>query len=53
MKLYELNDLIKAVAPIDGINSDGVIWFKAEATNEEKEAAQEIMDANLQNIEIN
>lgn len=50
MKLYELDDLIKASAPIDGINSDGVIWFKAEATSVERDAAQALMDAQMPNV---
>lgn len=45
MKLYQLDELIKTVCPIDGINSNGVIWFKPEATDEQKVAAQAIADA--------
>ena len=52
MKLYELHELINAVAPIDGCNSDGVIWFKPEATEEQRAAAQAIMDAELPNLEL-
>jgi hypothetical protein len=51
MKLYELDGLIKTVAPIDGINSDGVIWFKPEAADEQKAAAQALMDAHLAELE--
>jgi hypothetical protein len=47
MKIHELNDMIQEVCPIDGINSDGVIWFKPEATDEQKVAAQALMDENL------
>lgn len=47
MKLYELDALIRAVAPIDGISFEGRIDFKPEATDAEKAAAQAIMDANI------
>ena len=50
MKLYELDDLIKAVAPIDGINSSGAIWYKPEATAEQRAAAQALMDAHLAEV---
>ncbi len=52
MKLYELSALIAAAAPIDGCNSDGVIWFKPEATEQEKQAAQLIIAANLAQVEL-
>ena len=51
MKLYELNGLIEAVCPINGINSDGVIWFLPEATLEQKAAAQALMDEHLPQLE--
>lgn len=47
MKLYELDQAIKAVCPIDGINTAGVIFFKVEATPEERAAAQALMDIHL------
>ena len=47
MKIDELNDLVKAVCPIDGLNSDGVIWFKSVATQPQKDAARAIVSANL------
>lgn len=47
MKISKLTELISAVCPIIGINSDGVIWFKPEATDEQKAAAQALIDANL------
>lgn len=47
MRIEELNDSIVEVCPIDGINSDGVIWFKPEATDEQKIAAQTIMEQNI------
>lgn len=51
MKLFELDQAINAVCPIDGISSSGEIWFKPEATNEQKAAAQAIMDAELPNLD--
>ena len=51
MKLYELDQLIQAICPIDGINSDGVIWFKPEATDEQKADAQALMDQHLAEVE--
>lgn len=50
MTLTQLNDLIAAACPIDGINSDGLIFFKDEATTEERDAAQALMDANLPSL---
>lgn len=50
MNIDDLNDMIKAVCPIDGINSNGVIWFKSEATDDQKLQAQIIMNNNLVNI---
>lgn len=47
MKLYELDQLIKTVCPIDGIDSNGGICFKPEATEEQKAAAQELMDEHI------
>jgi len=51
MKLCELNDMIALVCPITGINSDGVICFKPEATEEQKAAAQAMMNENLALLE--
>ena len=51
MKLHELDELIKAAAPISGINSEGVIWFLLEAAPAQKAAAQELMDEHLASIE--
>lgn len=47
MNIEDLDNLIKTVCPIDGVNSDGVVFFKAEATGEQRSAAQKIMDENL------
>lgn len=46
MKLNELDALIKAVCPIDGIDSSGVITFAASATAPQIAAAQAVFDAN-------
>lgn len=43
MKLWEIDEQIKAVAPIHGINSNGDIDFKPEVTEAEKSAAQQLM----------
>jgi len=51
MKLYELDELIKAVCPIEGINSNGAIWFLPEATPGQRAAAQALMDEYLESIE--
>ena len=50
MQLHELNDMIAAICPIEGINSNGVIWFLPEATEEQRVMAQTIMDDNLNNL---
>ncbi len=51
MTIDALDQLIKTVCPIDGINSNGVLWFKPDATDEQKAAAQALMDANLPSLE--
>ena len=53
MKIYELDEAIRAICPIDGINSDGVIWFKPEATKDEKAQAEKIMVENLPTLDLN
>jgi hypothetical protein len=45
MKLWELDEAIKAVCPILGVRSDKTILFKPEATVSERAAAQAIADA--------
>jgi hypothetical protein len=52
MKISELNDLIILLCPIDGINSNGVIWFKGEATEQQRLDAQALMDNNINNLEV-
>ena len=51
MKLYELDEAIKAVCPIDGISCNGRIDYRPEATEQQRAAAQAIMDAELPNLE--
>jgi hypothetical protein len=51
MKIHELDQLIKTVCPISGINSEGVIWFLPEATPAQKAAAQALMDEHLASVE--
>lgn len=52
MKLAELDQLIKTVCPIDGINTEGAIWFKPDAANEEKAAAVALMNEHLPTLEL-
>ena len=52
MKLYQLAEMIAKVCPIDGINSNGVISFKPEATPEQRAAAQSMMDSNLAKLSL-
>lgn len=49
MRIEDIDQLIQAVCPIDGCNSNGEIWFKPEATAQQKAAARAIMAANLGN----
>ena len=51
MKLYELSEMIAAVCPIDGINSNGVISYKPSATDAERTLAQSLMAAHLPTLE--
>lgn len=53
MTLAQLNDLIASVCPIVGINSDGVIWYKTEATDQQKADAQALMDQHKASIVTN
>lgn len=40
--LADLHMAIAAVCPIDGVDGDGTIWFRPEATEQQKSAAQAI-----------
>lgn len=50
MRIDELNTLILAVCPIDGINSSGEIFYNETATQQQKDAARAIMDANISSL---
>jgi len=43
MTIAELDELIKAVCPIVGINSNGAIWFDPAATLEQQAQAEQLM----------
>lgn len=45
MTVLELHYEIEKVCPIHGVNSNGVIWFKDEATDEQKNQARSIMES--------
>lgn len=47
MLIEDLDQLIKTVCPIDGIDTKGAIWFAVGATAEQKAAARALMDAHL------
>ena len=47
MKLHELDQLIGAVCPIDGINSAGVIFYRPDATAQQRSAADALMEMHL------
>lgn len=50
MTLAELDTLVRAVCPIDGINSSGVVFHQPSATASQKTAAQAVMTANLSSV---
>jgi hypothetical protein len=52
MRLAELDAAIKEVCPIDGIDSAGGIAFRPEATANQMDAAQAIMDAELPTLDL-
>lgn len=52
MKLWQLDELIKTVCPIEGINSDGDVWFAPDATDAEKQAAYSLMQQHLPRLEL-
>ncbi|MFN7401066.1 MAG: hypothetical protein ACK5R4_01870 [Alphaproteobacteria bacterium] len=51
MKLFELDELIRAVCPIEGINSNGIIWYAPEASPEQKADAQALVQEHLAQLE--
>lgn len=52
MRITELDQAIRAVCPIDGVNSSGHIAFSAGATDVQKAAAQAIMDVQLPSLDL-
>lgn len=50
MTIEELDALVKAVCPIHGLNSNGVIWFKPEATTDQRLAAQAVVATHLSEL---
>ena len=52
MDIQQLYQLISAVAPIEGVNSDGIISFLESATSEQRTAAQEVVNNNLGNLVV-
>lgn len=51
MKLWELDEMIRALCPIDGIDSDGVISFRADATDAQRADAEALMAVHLADLE--
>ena len=51
MKLQELDALIRVICPIEGINSNGIIWYAPEASPEQKAAAQVLLQEHLAQLE--
>lgn len=47
MNIAKLDAMIKEVAPIDGVNSDGVVSFRPEATKDEIAAALAVVAEQL------
>jgi selenocysteine lyase/cysteine desulfurase len=50
--LQSFHKAIAAVAPIDGVSGDKEIWFKPEATEEQRLAAQAIADSWVDGDEV-
>jgi hypothetical protein len=53
MTIGQLDALIKAICPIHGINSDGVIWFKEASTEAQREEAVIILNLNIDKLSNN
>jgi hypothetical protein len=51
MKIDELTLLVAKVCPIDGMNSNGVIFYKPSATDAERTLAQSLVAAHLPTLE--
>lgn len=52
MKLYKLDKLIQSVCPIDGINSDGAIFYRSEATSQQRAEAAALMAQYLPSLTL-
>jgi hypothetical protein len=50
MKIHEIHEQVAALAPIYGVNSDGIVSFKPEATTEQRAAAQARLDELLPSL---
>ena len=51
MTLHELDELIKSLCPIDGLNSNGEIAFTEEATDSQRQAALALVTEHLPQLE--
>lgn len=51
MQLWQIDNEIRLLAPIEGVNSEGAIWFKPEATEEQRTAAETKMAELLPMLE--
>ena len=52
MKLHQLHESVELLAPIHGLDSNGRISFKDEATPEQRTAAQAYVDSKLSKLEL-
>jgi hypothetical protein len=50
MKIHEIHEQVAALAPIYGVNSDGIVSFKPEATTEQRAAARARLDELLPSL---
>lgn len=51
--LTKLTEAIGQICPIDGVSMDGTIWYKPEATEAEKIAAQELFETFVESPDPN
>ena len=52
MMLDELDVAVKVLCPIDGVNSNGVIFFRPKATSDQRVVAQALMNTNLDTLVV-
>lgn len=50
MTLAELDQIIKEVCPIYGINSNGIIFFMDTATEEQKTTAEQLISEHIGSV---